>query len=70
LIKSLSKIVCYADKVVKLINYPAYFKLTKQNYSANKESLLVHLLADSFIKKDVGGHWNITNLGVILLPKI
>jgi predicted HTH transcriptional regulator len=67
--KAVAKSFVTADEVVKLIDYPAYFKLTKQNLPANKEGILEHLSADSLIKKDVGGHWNITNLGAILFAE-
>ena len=60
---------CQADEIVKLIDYPAYFKLTKQNLPANKKGILERLSADNLIKKDVGGHWNITNLGAILFAE-
>lgn len=67
--KAVAKSFVTADEVVKLIDYPSYFKLTKQNLPANKEGILEHLSADSIIKKDVGGHWNITNLGAILFAE-
>ena len=55
-----------SDEVLKLIDYPSYFKLTKQNLPVNKDGILEKLVGDSLIVKDVGGHWNITNLGAIL----
>ena len=64
--KAVAKSFVTADEIVKLIDYPAYFKLTKQNLPANKKGILERLSADNLIKKDVGGHWNITNLGAIL----
>jgi ATP-dependent DNA helicase RecG len=67
--KAIAKSFVTADEVVKLIDYPAYFKLTKQNLPSNKEGVLGRLSADSLIKKDVGGHWNITNLGAILFAE-
>ena len=67
--KAIAKSFVTADEVVKLIDYPAYFKLTKQNLPANKEGILERLSADSLIKQDVGGHWNITNLGAILFAE-
>lgn len=67
--KAVAKSFVTADEVVKLIDYPAYFKLTKQNLPANKEGILELLLADNLIKKDVGEHWNITNLGAILFAE-
>jgi predicted HTH transcriptional regulator len=67
--KAIAKSFVTEDEVVKLIDYPAYFKLTKQNLPANKKGILERLSADSLIKKDVGGHWNITNLGAILFAE-
>jgi len=67
--KAIAKSFITADEVVNLIDYPAYFKLTNQNLPANKKGILERLLADDLIKKDVGGHWNITNLGAILFAE-
>ena len=67
--KAVAKSFVTADEIVKLIDYPAYFKLTKQNLPANKKGILERLSADNLIKKDVGGHWNITNLGAILFAE-
>lgn len=64
--KAVAKSFVTADEVLKLIDYPSYFKLTKQNLPDNKKGILERLSADALIKKDVGGHWNITNLGAIL----
>jgi predicted HTH transcriptional regulator len=54
------------DEILKLIDYPTYFKLTRQNLPDNRKGILERLSADYLITKDVGGHWNITNLGAIL----
>ena len=64
--KAIAKSFVTADDVLKLLEYTAYFKLTKQNLPDNKKGILERLEADDLIKKDVGGHWNITNLGAIL----
>lgn len=64
--KAIAKSFVTADEVLKLIDYPSYFKLTKQNLPDNKKGILERLSADALIKKDVGVHWNITNLGAIL----
>ncbi len=64
--KAIAKPFITADEVLKSLEYPAYFKLTGQNLPANKEGILEILSADNLIKKDIGGHWNITNLGAIL----
>ncbi|MFK5921448.1 MAG: ATP-binding protein [Verrucomicrobiota bacterium] len=64
--KAIAKPFITSDEVVKLLDYPAYFKLTDQNLPDNKVSILERLAADDLIEKDVGNHWNITNLGAIL----
>ncbi len=67
--KALAKSFVTSDEVLSLLEYPAYFKLTKQNLPNNKDGILERLSADSLIKKDIGGHWNITNLGAILFAE-
>ncbi|AEV34223.1 putative transcriptional regulator with HTH domain [Owenweeksia hongkongensis DSM 17368] len=67
--KAVAKSFVTADEVVKLIDYPSYFKLTKQNLPENRSGILERLAADAIINKDVGGHWNITNLGAILFAE-
>ena len=64
--KAIAKSFNTSDEVIKLLDYPAYFKLTDQNLPDNKVSILERLTADGLIEKDVGEHWNITNLGAIL----
>ncbi len=55
-----------ADDVLTLLDYPQYFQLTKQPLPDNRAGIFEKLEADSLITRDVGGHWNITNLGAIL----
>jgi predicted HTH transcriptional regulator len=55
-----------ADAVLELINYPAYFKLTAQKLPDGRAAILERLEAERLISKDVGGRWNITNMGAIL----
>ncbi len=57
------------DDVLARIDYPAYFELTKQPLPDNREGIFEKLAADKLVEKDVGGHWNITNLGAILFAK-
>jgi ATP-dependent DNA helicase RecG len=40
--------------------------LTKQPLPDNRTGILDKLNGDQLIVEDVGGHWNITNLGAIL----
>ena len=67
--KAIAKSFATADDVLNLLEYTAYFKLTKQNLPDNKKGILERLEADALIKKDVGRHWNITNLGAILFAE-
>lgn len=67
--KSIAKAFVTADDALKLLDYTSYFKLTNQNIPANKAGILERLAADAIIKKDVGRHWNITNLGAILFAE-
>jgi len=64
--KAIAKSFCTPDEVIKFLDYPSYFKLTEQNLPDNKASILERLAADGLIEKDVGVHWNITNLGAML----
>jgi predicted HTH transcriptional regulator len=67
--KAIAKSFITSDEVVKLLDYSTYFKLSKQNLPDNKAGILERLQADALITKDVGGHWNITNLGAILFAE-
>ncbi|NQU32623.1 MAG: putative DNA binding domain-containing protein [Bacteroidetes bacterium] len=67
--RAIAKAFVSANDVLKLIDYTSYFKLTNQNLPDNKKGILERLEADKLIKKDVGGHWNITNLGAILFAE-
>jgi ATP-dependent DNA helicase RecG len=55
-----------ADDVLKLLDYSHYFRLTKQPLPDNRAGIFEKLAADRLIVSDVGGRWNITNLGAIL----
>jgi predicted HTH transcriptional regulator len=67
--KAIAKSFITGDDVLNLIDYPSYFKLTAQNLPNNKKGIFENLEADNLITKDVGGHWNITNLGAILFAE-
>ena len=54
------------DDILSLLDYPSYFKLTEQILPDNKAGIIERLQADQLIVRDVGGRWNITNLGAIL----
>jgi len=64
--KGIAKTYVEANAVIELLDYPSYFRLTGQNLPDNKTGILEVMEADQLIQKDVGGHWNITNLGAIL----
>lgn len=55
-----------SDDVLALLDYAQYFRLTKQPLPDNRSGILDRLIADQLITKDVGGRFNITNLGAIL----
>lgn len=57
------------DEVLKLLDYPSYFDLTRQPLPENRTGIFERLQADLLIREDVGGHWNITNLGAILFAR-
>lgn len=54
------------DDVLALLDYSQYFRLTKQPLPDNRVGIFERLEADRLIVRDVGGRWNITNLGAIL----
>lgn len=54
------------DEVLELLDYSQYFRLMQQPLPDNRTGIFERLEADRLIKADVGGKWNITNLGAIL----
>lgn len=64
--KGIAKSFISNDLVLDLLDYPSYFKYTGQNLPDNRLGIFERLEADLLITKDVGNHWNITNLGAIL----
>lgn len=58
-----------SDDVLDRMDHTAYFELTQQRLPDNRESIFERLSADRLIQYDVGGRWNITNLGAILFAK-
>ncbi len=57
------------DEVLARLDYVSYFDLTGQPLPDNRQGIFEKLTADRLVEKDVGGHWNITNLGAILFAK-
>ena len=52
--------------VLDLLDHSSYFRLTKQNPEVQCSHILEKLEADRLVQRDVGGRWNICNLGAIL----
>ena len=52
--------------VIDLLDYKSYFKLTDQPIPTLHDHILKNLERDNLVQCDVGGHWNILNLGAIL----
>ncbi len=57
------------DDVLARLDHTPYFNLTGQPLPDNRQGIFEKLTADRLINQDVGGHWNITNLGAILFAK-
>jgi ATP-dependent DNA helicase RecG len=57
------------DTVLAQIDYVSYFELTHQPLPDNRNGIFDKLMADRVIEKDVGGQWNISNLGAMLFAK-
>jgi len=64
--KGVAKAFVDGNGVLELLDYPTYFKLTGQNLPETREEIFRVMEADQIIVRDVGGHWDITNLGAIL----
>lgn len=58
-----------ASEVLELLDYPSYFSLTKQELPSSPEGILEKLEGERLITKDVGGRWNVLNLGAILFAR-
>lgn len=57
------------EKVLRLLDYPAYFDLTDQTLPEGRDGILAALEAERFISQQDNGLWNISNLGAILFAK-
>lgn len=57
------------DEILARLDYTVYFDLTDQPLPDNRQGIFDKLIADQLIQRDVGDHWNITNLGAILFAK-
>lgn len=57
---------CSDDEILKLLDYPTYFRLVNINLPANKTGILEKLVAENFIKKRNDNKYDILNLGAVL----
>lgn len=63
---AVAKAYVTSDEVLDLLDYAGYFRLTKQPLPDNRRAIMDKLEGDRLIRSDVGGKWDITNLGAIL----
>ena len=57
------------DQLLELIDYASFFNLTEQPLPDNRAGIFERLKMDGLITADVGGRWNVTNLGAILFTR-
>lgn len=55
--------------ILKIIDYPAYFDLTKQPLPDNRDGIIHKLESENIIKEKGGEQYDITNFGGILFAK-
>lgn len=55
-----------ADDVLELIDYTQYFRLLSKPLPDGRTGIFENLAADQIITPDLGGRWNVTNLGAVL----
>ena len=58
-----------SGEAINLVDYPTYFDLLEKPLPETRDGILEALAADSIITKSDSGHWNVTNLGAILLAR-
>jgi ATP-dependent DNA helicase RecG len=58
-----------ASDVVALLETDAYFNLTNRPIPEDRTGILEALETERLVAKDIGGKWNILNLGAILLAR-
>ena len=58
-----------AEKVLRLLDYPAYFDLLSLPLPEGRDGILSALAADDMIAPGKSGKWHITNLGAVLFAK-
>ncbi len=57
------------DEVLAKLDHEAYFSLTGQPQPSVPQAIIDRLFSESLIMQDVGGRWNITNLGALLFAR-
>ncbi len=57
---------CSEDEILKLLDYPTYFRLVNINLPTNKTAILEKLAAENFIKRRNDNKYDILNFGAIL----
>jgi ATP-dependent DNA helicase RecG len=57
------------DDVLRLLDYPSYFDLVGRALPDGHIAILEALAADRLIEAAGGGHWNVLNVGAVLLAK-
>jgi len=55
------------EEIVARLDYDSYFEFMGLSLPDSRSAILSRLESDRLIKTDVGGRWNLTNLGAILL---
>ena len=58
-----------AERVLKLLDYPAYFDLMDRPLPERRDGILEALTGDELIRPDDAGKWSITHLGAILFAR-
>ena len=57
------------EDVLRLLDYASYFDLLSQPLPSGSSKILAAFKNEDFIRANDAGHWDITNLGAILLAK-
>lgn len=64
-----AKSFCSQKEIFQLLDHTSYYRLLRKPLPESTSEILDNLAADKIISKDVGGRWNITNLGAILFAE-
>lgn len=58
-----------SEDVLRLLDHASYFDLLSQPLPTDQEKILEAFKTEDFIRANDAGHWDVTNLGAILLAK-